>query len=119
MKPTQENHWIKERRIELNINQDELAARLQTLGIDVTRGTVSHWENGRHPVPLHDTQVRQALSKALRMSIRGMLIQAGFEIADAEHSEAAERAAYIINQLPEAQQQLAIQILEQFMKQGV
>lgn len=119
MNKNKKSGWIKDRRIELGLNQDELTARLQTLGIDVTRATVSHWENGRYQPPMHDAEFRKSLAIALRMSIKAMLIQAGYEVADTTHSEAAERAAYIIDHLPPDQQQLAVQILEQFMKQGV
>lgn len=108
-------NWISKRRDELGINQEELAARLQTSGFDISRSTLSHWENGRYNPPLHDPIFRKALADALRMNARTMLKAAGYEVADSSHSEDAERAASIIEQLPEQQRKIALGILEQFL----
>lgn len=110
------NSWLKSRREMLKINQDELAARLQIAGFDVSRASVSHWENGRHTPPLHDSKFRRALADALRLDVRSMLNLAGYEVNNVDHTEAGERAAFIVDQLPPEKQDLAINILEQFLE---
>jgi transcriptional regulator with XRE-family HTH domain len=109
---------MKERREELGLSQDDLAARLQSAGLNVSRASISHWEMGRYDAPLHDADFRRALATALRLKPRVMLLMAGYEVEDDPHSEAAERAAYIIDQLPPEKQRLALGILEQFLAQS-
>jgi transcriptional regulator with XRE-family HTH domain len=45
------NHRIKARREHLDISQEQVAARLQTYGINVSRNWVSAVERGRNRVP--------------------------------------------------------------------
>ncbi len=105
--------WIRERRGELHITQEELAARLQLAGLDVTRATVSHWENGRHALPLENPIYAKAIADALKLSVRDVLILAGYDVSQKQPSRAAQRAAHIIDSLPKDKQDLAIRILEQ------
>lgn len=108
--------WLRERRKKAGLSQEELAARLQVFGFDVTAGAVSHWENGRYNLPLHEPEFRRALASILRMSVREILISAGYEISDNEpYSEEGLRAAEIIEQLSPQQRRLALGILEQFL----
>ncbi|MCL4251800.1 MAG: helix-turn-helix domain-containing protein [Anaerolineae bacterium] len=110
------NLWLKHRREGRRLSQDELASRLQVEGFDLTRATISHWEVGRYQPPLNDARFRQALAKILRVSVRQMLIEAGYEIASDDHSEAGERAASILDQLPPEKQSLALDILERLLE---
>jgi transcriptional regulator with XRE-family HTH domain len=110
--------WLRERRKELNISQEELAARLQIEGVDFTAGTISHWENGRYNPPLEDPEFRHALAVSLRLSIRSLLSLAGYEVVEQSRTEAGERAAFIMDQLPPDKQNLALGILEKFLDQA-
>jgi transcriptional regulator with XRE-family HTH domain len=109
-------NWIRERRDKLQISQETLAARLQEQGFDITAGTISHWERGRYQPPMDTSEFRQALAKALRISIPAMLAAAGYEIA-AQYGEDAMYAADIIEHLSEEKKKLALGILEQ-IRQG-
>lgn len=104
--------WLKQRREELGLSQDELAARLQTEGVEVTRATISNWETGRHKPPLMEEEFRIALSRSIRLSVKEILRQSGYEVV-VEHSHAGEKAAYLVDQLSPDRQNLAIRLLEQ------
>jgi transcriptional regulator with XRE-family HTH domain len=108
--------WIKDRRKHLRLSQEDVAAQLQLNGFSFTSGAVSHWENGRHAPPLENPDFRQALANVLRLDVRGMLTLAGYELTSQEHTEAGERAAYIVDRLPPDKQELAIGILEQLLE---
>jgi len=110
-----ETNWIRQRREKLKINQEELAARLQVAGFDVTRGSVSHWENGRHQPPLDDPAFIQAIGKALKMTVTEILIASGYDVR-LTYGDAARRAADIVEQLPPDEQELAVGILEKFLE---
>ena len=112
-------HWLRQRRKELRLNQEDLAARLQALGFEISRASVSHWENGRYKPPLHDPEFREAFAHALRMDVRELLKLAGYEVIKLNHSDVAARAAFIVDQLAPDQQELAISILEKFLEQKV
>jgi len=109
-------NWLKESRERLNLKQDDIAARLQLAGFDFTRGTISHWENGRHELPMHDAAFRQALADALRLDERTMLRLAGYQVQEVRRSEAADRVAHLIDQLPPDKQELAVRLVEQLVK---
>lgn len=74
--------WIKERREQLGLNQEQLAARLQLHGLDVTRATVSHWETGRHHSPLDEVSALKALADALEVSLDVLLAEVGSTSSD-------------------------------------
>jgi transcriptional regulator with XRE-family HTH domain len=107
-------NWIKQRRKELNISQEELSARLQIMGFDIARATVSHWEMGKHYPPIHDMDFAIALSKALEITTYDLLQRAGY--ITSEFGENAGRAAAIIDALPPDQQDFALVMLEQLLK---
>jgi len=71
---------LKKRRIDLGLTQEDFANRLLELGLEVTRASVSHWERGRHPLPLNDPASRNALAKALEMPVKDLLEMCGYEI---------------------------------------
>lgn len=103
--------WIKQRRLELKLSQEEFAASLQLEGLDASRTAVSSWETGRYFPPIEDRESRQAMARALKVSVEDLLSAAGFEIDAAEISDAARRAASIVNHLPPEKQTLAIDLL--------
>lgn len=108
--------WLKECRERLELRQEDLATRLQLAGFDVSRGSISNWENGRYDIPIQDTKFRQALADALRLDVRTMLRLAGYEVNEVYRSEAAERAANMIDRLPPEKQELALRLVEQLVK---
>lgn len=110
--------WLRQRREQLRITQDELAARLQVAGFDVTRASISHWEVGRNSPPLENPEFRKALADVLKMSVANLLKSEGFETS-VDYSSNALYAAEIIDQLPEDKQRLALGILEQFLSETV
>lgn len=110
--------WIKRKREELHLSQDELAAQLQVEGYDVSRAAVSHWENGKYNPPLDNPEFVRSIARILKMSVNGVLIEAGYPIQLDDFSEAARRAADIVNQLPSTKQSLALGILEQLLTGG-
>lgn len=112
----QTKNWLKQNRQKLGLSQEELTARLQVAGIDVSRGTVSHWENGRYKIPLENVEVRQALANIFNMDIKTLLKLAGYEVESKPHSEEAERVAYLIDQLPPDKRNLAVRLVEELAK---
>lgn len=113
--------WLKKRRVELNLSQDELAKRIQIAGYDIGSSTVSHWENGRYKMPLNEPDAREAIAVALELSVPDMLLMAGYEIAT-NFDESAQRAASIVQNLPPDAQRAAVdqlRVLERlFAKSG-
>lgn len=107
--------WIKKRRQQLGIEtQEELATRLQLAGFPITRSAVSHWENGRYSPPFEDPEFRRAFSQVMRLPEAEIVRLAGYGVS-AQYSPEAERAAFIVEQLPSEQRQLALKILEQML----
>lgn len=105
-------NWLKNRREAIDLRQDELAAKLQIEGFDVSRATISNWETGRHEPPMHDPEFRHALARSLRLNVRTMLKLAGYEVTEQPHSTTAELAADLIDRLPPEKQQLALRLIE-------
>lgn len=112
-------NWLRDRRKELDMQQGELAARLEVSGFHVTQSSISQWENGRHDPPLDDPTFRQSLAKALKLSESEILERAGYQVAFAPQSEAARRASSIIDRLPEPAQELALDYLQMLEKRFV
>jgi len=104
--------WLKQRRKQLGISQEELAAKLQLAGFETSEKSVSHWENGRYSMPLDDATFRNALALSLRMSVYEILVAAGYEVDDRPLSSAGRRAAYIIDRMPEDKREWALDILQ-------
>jgi transcriptional regulator with XRE-family HTH domain len=111
--------WLRKRRLELDLNQGELAARLESAGFSTVRASISNWENGRHEPPLDDPNFRQAMAKALKLSVTEMLEMAGYEVAMTTQSDEARRAAAIIERLPESARELALDYLKTLEKRFV
>jgi transcriptional regulator with XRE-family HTH domain len=106
------DNWLKRRRIELHLSQADLARRLELHGYSVTSGAISHWENDRYPIPLNDLAARQSLAAALEFTPSELLDFAGYHIPnDIIKSEAAYRAAAIVERMPVEGQKIAIELL--------
>lgn len=109
-------NWLKTKRERVGItSQEDFAARLQLEGITVTRSSISHWENGRFQPPLDNPDFRQALVRILKLSEPEILKLAGFKVEASHHSDEAERAAMIVDQLPPDKRGLAVRLLEQLL----
>src|SRR5690606_28147374 len=108
--------WLKQRRNEIHISQDELASRLQLKGHNISRATISHWEMGRTPIPFKDGDFAQGLADSLEMTVADMLSQAGY-LHSSEFSEIAYRAAAMIEAMTPSRQKTALVLLEQLLKE--
>lgn len=111
-------NWLKTFRKQNQLSQEELAAKLQVKGMDITAGAISHWENERYHPPLEDAVFRNALAEIFRIDVRSLLLSAGYEVNSIDRSAAAKRAAFIVDQLPPDKQDLALGILEQFLEKS-
>ena len=110
------NHWLKIRRKELMISQDDLASRLQLVGQDISRGTISHWEIGRNEIPFNDPDFTKGLARALELPLIDMFYRAGY-IDSKDLSEEATRAAAIVEAMTPDRKRTALAILEQLSKE--
>ena len=61
---------VREQREKLNISQEQLAARLQLLGLDTNQKAISRIENGSRVVPDYEISY---YAKALSVSILRLL----------------------------------------------
>lgn len=102
--------WIKHRREEIGLTQEELASKL-----NVSRAAVSHWESGRNAPQMDDSAFVQTLADALKLDANSILKLAGFEV-DSEHSEYAVKVAAIIDKLPESKQRQILHIVQTFLE---
>lgn len=108
--------WLRERREHLGLSQEALAVKLQQAGLDVSRAAVSHWETGRDNPPIRDINGRRALAEALSLTVPDLLhmageVEIGDEVVASIPSDAARRAALIINRLPPDAQRTALEQL--------
>ncbi len=90
--------------------------RLQLEGQTISRAAISHWETGRYNPPLDSSDFRLALAKALKMDVSELLRSAGYEISRSNYSDAAKRAAAIIEHLPPKGQEMALDYLQMLEK---
>lgn len=109
--------WLKKRRRELYLNQDDLSARLQLAGFDISRQTVSHWETDRRSVPLDNPQFVEALANALELNVMELLVIAGY-IKNSKFGEDATKAAALVDSMPANRRKMAVGILEQLLREG-
>ena len=116
MTSTSEN-WIAKRRDEIGLSQEELARRLQSSGFNISRATLSNWENEKVTTPLHDPDFRTAFADALEVSRRKLLELAGYEVTGTRYSELTERAADLIDDLPPSQQAFVLNFINWYTQQ--
>lgn len=107
--------WIRTLRQKAGFNQEELAARLQLAGANITRSSVSAWETGRNKPDLMNPSTRKALSKVFKLTESEIIKLAGIEGVSSAHTEHGERAANIVDQLPPEKRIIAVRILEQLL----
>lgn len=74
-------NWLKQRRTDLHLSQEELATLLQLRGLDISRATVSHWEMGKYPPPFDNAVFVNALAGILKLSVIEVLAHAGYDLA--------------------------------------
>ena len=111
------NNWFRSYRDRSGLSQEELVARLQLAGIDISRGTLSNWETGRVSIPLGDRDLRWALANVFRLSVPDLLKAAGYEI-ELGGTEWSRRAAWVVDQLPEADRDFALEMLERLLEKS-
>lgn len=75
--------WLKDRRLELRLSQEDMLARLQLEGLDISRSMISHWENGRYNLPLSDVHAMRAIARTLQVSVADLLIAMGYDTTEA------------------------------------
>lgn len=101
--------WLRARREELHLSQDDLAARLQLEGLEVSRAAISHWETGRDQAPIENRKGLRALANSLDLTPAELLILAGVEPEEKIiQSDLARRGALIIDNLPPDAQKTAV-----------
>jgi transcriptional regulator with XRE-family HTH domain len=110
-------NWLKQRRRELHLSQEELSIQLQLAGFDVSRATVSHWETGRNTIPLDNPNFVEALANSLNMGIMELLASAGY-IKYSKFGEDATKAAALVDSMPASRRKMAVGILEQLLREG-
>jgi transcriptional regulator with XRE-family HTH domain len=111
--------WLKEQRERLGLSQEELAARLQAGGLDVTRATVSHWETGRYQSPLDSLQSLAVLAEVLQTSLDELLAVATADLQTREYSKVARQVAFLVDRLTPEGQQIALEqlkVLEKYLR---
>lgn len=109
--------WFRRFREKVGLSQDEVTARLQLSGFDCSRATISHWETGRVSIPLGDRDLRWALANVFRVSVPDLLKAAGYEI-ELGGTEWSRRAAWVVDQLPEADRDFALEMLERLLEKS-
>lgn len=109
--------FIRQRRDELNMSQQDLATRLTLLGHTTLKASVGHWERGRNDPPLMDAEFRSALAHALQMDVTEMMVRMGLVKIDLQGSQESRLAAEIVERLPEDKRQLAVELLKALEKE--
>lgn len=84
-------NWLKRKREELHLSQEELANSLQLRGLDISRATISHWEMGKYAPPYDNPDFVNALAGILNMSVIEILAAAGYKLAIEGLSEKERR----------------------------
>lgn len=77
-----DNEWLRKRRIELDMTQEDVSEILShALGRKILTTSVHHWENGRSRVTMLNTPEEAAvLARTLHWSVAQLLSAAGFDI---------------------------------------
>jgi len=97
------------------MSQEDLSARLQLAGFDIGRSTIGHWEQSRYSPPFDNPQFTKILAEILDLPVPVMLQMAGFEL-NITHSDAGERVAHMVDEMPPEVQDLVVRIVEQFKR---
>ena len=108
-------NWLKRRRKALDMTQEQLTAKLNLHGFNYTTGAISHWEQERFPVPIEKKEFLIALANILRMS-EAEIVNEVHGIRQSKHSPAGERAAQMVDKMPENRQDAALRLLETLLE---
>jgi len=111
-------NFLKKRRKELGLTQQDLTDRLASYGYEGTHSRVGHWEKGRNLPPIGDPKFREVLALALEISVNNMLIQMGYEVTDDDRSGPALTAANLVERMTPEMQRLAIEQLKALANYG-
>jgi transcriptional regulator with XRE-family HTH domain len=103
--------FLRNRRKELDISQEDLANKLTQLGQHATKQRVSLWEKGRNRLPVALPEFRQALAAALQMPVNDLMEQLDFIVTNDDRSVEARLAADIVDRLPPELRPLALDML--------
>jgi transcriptional regulator with XRE-family HTH domain len=68
----EELHFLRERRKELGLSQNDLELRLKSRGVNLSRKTISAWERGQRDLELDDAALK-ALAESLRWDVDQLL----------------------------------------------
>lgn len=74
--------WLRQRRESLDLSQEDIAVQLQTLGFEVSRSMVSHWENDRYHLPLNDVRFMKAIAQVFKISLADLLMALGYDVSE-------------------------------------
>jgi len=74
----EETHFLRKRRNELGLSQEDLARRLKHRGVNLSRHTISDWERGLRR-PQLDEAALKALAEALRWDLDQFADAAGLQ----------------------------------------
>lgn len=108
-------HWLAQLRKRSGITQKGLSEALKAKGYSISDSAVSHWENSRDSMPLDIPRFRSILASVLNISETELLAEAGY-LPENELSLYAERAAALMERIPEDKRDLALGILEKFVE---
>jgi transcriptional regulator with XRE-family HTH domain len=107
--------WLKKRRKQLGLSQEEFANRLQLAGYGVSRASIGQWETGYARPQLDNPDFVKALSIATELDINTVLQYSGYNVIT-QHSSTAEQIAALVDKLSEDKQRLALALIEQLAK---
>lgn len=62
---------VRKFRLDRRLTQDQLAAKLQIIGCDLTRGTIAKLESGQRHIYLYEIK---AISEVLKVSFEDLII---------------------------------------------
>lgn len=111
-------NWLRQRREQLHLSQEDVISKLQLQGINVSRSSLSNWENQKFNPPLEETEFRNAIAQVLSMSVSELLTMAGYEINETKSRESVTAAA-IVERLPPAAKEMAMDYLSMLEKKYV
>lgn len=104
--------WMQERRKELRLSQEELANRLQAEGWDISRSSVSAWEQGYNNPPVDKEGFLTVLSTVFKMSVPEILAAFGYQTSVEATSPEIIRATELMRKLPSNAQKEALEHIE-------
>lgn len=75
--------WIRNKRLERHMTQDEFILGLaEQYGKSFARSSVSAWENGKDNAPIHDKDFVNALAHIFNVRVLDVLAGVGYNVAE-------------------------------------